>query len=184
MILASLSKILANLSKREKLILYLTLGLILLAFIYGLILEPLEKRWAKINKLILTREIKLKQNLRTISEKESISKEYQEYSRQVKAKGSDEKEIAALLQEVETIAAQTAVRLSNVKPGKIEDKKFYKLYILEVETEADIAPLTEFIYQLERSPQILSVRKLHLGTKSRRSSLLRGKLLITKVLVP
>lgn len=177
--------ILSNLSKRERYILYISLMVISLALLYNFLIEPLVQRWVKVNEGVIRKEMKLERNLKIISEKETVLKEYKEYAKRVKAKGSDEEEIATLLREVETVAARTSVRLTNVnKPRPVKNMKFYKLYSLEVELEAPIRPLTEFIYQLEKSPQILKVRQLRLSARGSQSSSLRSSMLITKILIP
>lgn len=177
--------ILSNLSKREKHVLYLCLTVVLSALFYNFLIEPLAQRWIKVNEDILRKEMELERNLKVISEKETVLKNYKEYAGRVKAKGSDEEEIATLLREVETITAKTSVRLTKVnKPRPVKNMKFYKLYSLEVELEAPIGPLTEFIYQLEKSSHILKVEQLRLSAKGGQSSILRSQMLITKILIP
>ncbi|NOX97533.1 MAG: type 4a pilus biogenesis protein PilO [Nitrospirae bacterium] len=177
--------ILSNLSKRERCIFFISLAVVFLALSYNFLIEPLAQRWTKVNAEIVRKEMELERNLKIISEKKIVFEEYKKYAEQVKAKGSDEEEIATLLQEVETIAARTSVRLTNVdEPPPVKKTKFYKLYGVKIELEAPIGPLTKFIYQLEKSPQVLSVQQLRLSAKSSRSSILQSYMLITKILIP
>ena len=175
---------LSGLSKRERYILYLCIAIVLGCLLYGFVLEPLALKWIKLNQKILSQKIRLEKNYRIIANKDIIKKEYQRYANYVKTVDSDEEVIAALLQEIENLARNCNVRINDIKPKEVKDLRFYKRFTIEIESEGQIEQLSKFIYQLQKSSQLLRVQRLHLGARGTQKSLLKSHMLITKISLP
>ena len=175
---------LSGLSKRERYILYFCIVIILGCLFYGFVLEPLALKWIKLNKRVLSQKIRLEKNYRIIANKEIIEKEYQRYANYVKTVGSDEEVIATLLQEIENLAKNCTVRITDIKPKEVKDLRFYKRFAIEIESEAQIKQLSRFIYELQKSSQLLRVQRLHLRAKGTQKPLLKCHMLITKISLP
>jgi len=175
---------LAGLSKRERYILYICIFVVASSLLYSFVVEPTARRWRDLGREILTQRAKLDKNLKVIAREESTRQEYERYAANVRQKGSDKEEMASLLREVETLARASGVHITDIKPRPVKDMQFYKRYIIEVESEAKIRQLTRFIYQLQRSRQLLKVEKLRLTAKGRGTPLLKSYMLIARVLIP
>lgn len=174
-----------NLSKREKRISLLTGGVILFALLYNFLFEPMVKIWVDLDKQILTKEIRLKKNLQTISQREIIESKYARYVGLIPVGGEspDEKRAAELLSEIERIASDAAVRINEMKPRQVKDFESYRKFTIELETEASIADLLRFIYDLESQPRFLKVEKLRLNAKDTQSHILKCYILIMQISV-
>ena len=175
---------LAGLSKRERYILYICVTVIASSLLYNFVLEPAVRRWRSLGKEILVQRAKLEKNLKVIAREESARREYERYAGYIEQKGSDEEEMALLLREIEMLASNSGVRITDIKPRPVKDMKFYKKYTIEVESESEIRSLTRFVYQLQKSKQLLKVQRLRLTTKGRGSPILRSYMLITRVSAP
>lgn len=99
-------------------------------------------------------------------------------------KGSPEEETAVILREVENIARTSNVYIAAIQPQRVQDMDFYKEYYVEMDAEGDISSLTKFIYDLQNSKQILKVKHLQLNPKSDADNVLKGHIIITKILIP
>lgn len=173
---------LANLSKREKALFYLTIAAISLSLIYNFVLKPQATRWRQLNRQIQDKEIRLKRNTRYLQQKDQVKRTYSRYAAYIKGRGSDEEEIASLLNEVEKQARVSGIHIVNIRPKPIKDLRFYKKYILEMNCEATAEKYTEFIYNLQKSAQLIRVEKLKLTSQGKDNPLLKAQMLITKVL--
>ena len=175
---------LKNISKREKKLFYVGVAAIVCIIAYVFIFEPIWTNWQTLNKSISAKELKLIKNLRIVAQSDIIAELYDKYAADIRMKGSEQEETAVILREIENIARASNTYISDIKPHKIKDMEFYKEYFVELEAEGDIQNLTKFIYDLQNSKQILKVRYLRLNPKGDSSDMLKGYMIVTKILIP
>ncbi len=170
-----------NLSKGERNILYLCLLVILSSLLYTTLVEPGVRRWRVRRERISAQELRLEKNLKIIAKRKAIEGCYQGYSDRFKSQGTEEEEMAKMLKEIETLAGDL-VHITDIKPRPAKEKGFYRQYSVEIEYEAPIRPLTQFIYGLQNSPQMFKITQLQLNAKG--PDKLKGWMLATKVSIP
>lgn len=173
-----------NLSKREKAILIITIALIVFSSFYKLAISPYLRLSSSLDKEIVKLHNKLNKAMRLIPRKSIIEKEFQD----IAASGMPEQEgfageqqIARILIALENLGNQAGVRLTDIRPHPVRAAEYYSEYIVEVRFEAGINEITRFIYEIQRSEELLKIEKLQLNIKSSESSLLEGFLEIHKV---
>ena len=177
--------IFSDFAKREKILLFITIGLGLTFLIYNFLIRSLTLKFATLNKEILTNEMKLSKNLKILRKKDKVQNEYMKYSQLLKQNNSDEQEMATLLSEIESVAREIAIRISDMKPRAIKAIDFYKRLSVDIEVEAELSEITKFIYNLQNKPYLFNIDRLRFERKSRRrSSTLKGYLLVSKDLIP
>lgn len=175
---------LANLSKREKTLFYLTVAVISLSLLFNFAFRPVATAWSRLNRQILDKEIKLKKNIRYLTQKNEIAGIFQDYTGFMnKGRAPDEEEVTALLNEVERQARDAQIHINNIRPKPTKLFNFYTKYILELSCEASIADCIKFIYNLQKSAQLVRVETLKLTSMGKDTPLLRVQMLITKVLI-
>lgn len=176
--------IFANLNKREKFLLYLTVALLVIWVLHGFIVKPIANKWKQIDEKIEISGLSLEKNQKIIDRKDRIRREYEKYATSVKMTGSEEEEMAKLLTEIESLARSSSVRIIGIKPRPIKKVQFYNIYFVELDAEGDIGQISKFIYDIQNSPQLLKVDKFSLGTKGEATNLLKCQILISKILIP
>jgi len=62
-----------------------------------------------------------------------------------------------VLNEIETLATNSNVRIVSMRPKPAQDLDYYKRFAVEIETESDMQSLMKFIFGLKNSPQLLKV---------------------------
>ncbi|MFH1904732.1 MAG: type 4a pilus biogenesis protein PilO [bacterium] len=182
-----LIKSIAKLSKREKGIFYLCVAIIACALLYAFIFKPIGRKWVRLNKEIQIKRMSLMKNIRAVKNRKKVFSEYEVYADRVKQKGSDEKEIARIFREIESAARNNHVSILNMKPVSFIDrsgeKEGYKKLAVEVECEAEMSSLVQFIYNIQTCSQILKVEQIKLKAKEMNSNIIRGTLSIGKILI-
>jgi DNA-binding HxlR family transcriptional regulator len=173
-----------KLSKKERIGLFISVGFVVLALLDRLIISPINNRFEQINREIKISEKQLAHSLRNLNQKDIISREYQKYIQYVKKSASDEEETAKILGEIEELARSSAVYLVDMKPQTPRKVDFYKEYTVEIEAEAEMESLVNFLHQLNTSSHLLRAEKLRLNLKGKESSVIKAAILITKVLIP
>ena len=173
--------LLAKLSQRERRILYFCLGLMLFAVAYNLLIAPLLNKWLGLNQEIYVNRNRIERNLGILAEREAIQAQYEKFADYIKRSGTNEEEIALLLQRIEAKARECNVHISNIRPQPVQETQFYRKYSVEVQAEVKVEDLAKFIYELENSPFGLRIEKLRLSLKAE-GLLSEGYMLIIRII--
>ncbi|MFH1318911.1 MAG: type 4a pilus biogenesis protein PilO, partial [Candidatus Omnitrophota bacterium] len=171
-------------SKKEKLWLVIAAIFIFVAAIDRLVVSPINTRMKQLSQEIKIKEKQLARNLRNLSQKETVSKEYEKYMKYVKKIGSNEEEVARILSAIESLARKSAVYLVDIKPQAPKDIDFYREYVVEVTVEGEMESIVRFLYELNISEQLLRAEKLQINLKEKATSVIKAGIIVTQVLVP
>jgi Tfp pilus assembly protein PilO len=170
-----------RLSKREKFLFILTATVILSSLIYRGILEPTVKKWRYLNRQIGLKQARLAKNLKIIAQEAAVRREFSRYRDFIFPRVSDEEEIARLLREVEKLARESGVHITDMAPRNKEQNGLYEQFSIELETEASMVDLMRFIFALENSRFLFATEKIKISLKSSRANVLKSNLLLTKI---
>lgn len=173
----------AKLSKREKTFVYATALIVFFAAVDRLVYVPIVNLSDELDREILMQEKQIKANWRNLAMREAVLKTFSVYDGYASSTGSDEKEVANLLNEIEALARKNGLSLINVKPKPLTKEQYWKRYHVEVEIETEWTPLFKFIYDLYSSKFLLRVKHLRLVPKGRLTTEVKGYLLINKSVI-
>jgi len=172
-----------KLSRREKIGAFVGAAFLLAVFLDNLVIKPINARVKVLSTEIKAGEAQLSRYLRNLSRKDGVLEEYQKYIKYVKRGGSDEEETAKILGEIETLARKSNLTLADMKPRMPRAIGFYKEYTVEIETEGDMSSFIQFLYQLNNSTQLLRAEKVRLYPKKKGLAVIKGVILVTKILI-
>ena len=175
--------LLSRFSKRERYIAYISVAIAAITLFDKFVFSPVMNRLENLNEGILLQEKKLERSMHILLQEDLITSEYKKYAQQIKQERSDEETLAILLSNIEKLAKKSSVSVVDMKPSPVEKSKFYKKYTVKIEAEAKIDFLTDFIYQLEESSQLLRVVEFRLSPQKRESPILKIYLTVTEVLI-
>ncbi len=181
---SQLATVFTRLSKREKIILYGAAFFVSLTIMDRLIVFPIFDRLVSLDKEIKEKEASVKKNLRILSHKERILADSKRYGSYVKDFTSEEEEATAILKEIETLASKTAIYLIDLKPAGLVESEMSKRYSVNLNCEAEMQGLVDFMYKLETSKMLLTVDRFQITPKSKESSVARCRMTISKIVTP
>ena len=170
-----------KLNKREQVLFFAVAGCVALWILYGFICEPLYNKWVKLGKDTELSKIKLKKGIQIFKQKESMDTEYDKYIENFTAVGTDEEEMAVILNEIETKARKSYVRITNMKPRRVVKKKNFRMFYVELDTEASMRNILSFIKTLKDSKFALRVERLSLNSRAKDPSILIGKMTVSRL---
>lgn len=179
-----MKEIFSKMSLRTKAWLAVAAVFVFLAFVDRLILDPTTVRLHQLDQEIKTDEGQLAQYLRYMNQRDPVTAEYKKYSAYVRKSGSDEEEQTKISGEIEALARKTNVSIANMKSLAPRTVDFYKRYEVELEAEGEMESLTNFLYQISNSPQLLRTEKVRFNLKEKDSTVVKGYLTVTKVVMP
>lgn len=171
-----------QLAKREKILFYATIIVILAALLQRFAFHTLNSKLKTLNHDILIQGKALRKGLRAYNLRDQILNDYRKYGDHLKIKGSDEEITARLLKEIEELARKSKSYLVDIKPQPSKKTSYYKKFIIEIKTEATLEELIRFLYYLDKSPFSFRVEKLALvGKKDTHPTVLKVGMLINAV---
>jgi hypothetical protein len=173
---------LARLSKKDKVIFYVTVTLVSLTLLDRLIVSPVFSKIKSLNKQIQDKETSIKVNLRILAQKDRILAESAKYGSFLgDSKNNADDQVTSVLRDIENLANKSSVYLVDMKPGSIKEFGASKKILINLNCEAQMEQLVDFMYNIENSDSLLSIEKYQLAPKSKDSSVAKCSLAVYKV---
>ncbi len=173
-----------RLSPREIKIFILTLIVLAVYLGFRFLVEPMKENTASLQSQITLNEKRLQKNLNIIRQKEQVGKEYEKYSSLLKQKSSDEQEMTSILSEIESAANILGLRLADMKPKKTKRVDFYNYFSVSLAVDGNLETITHFLYILQNAPYFLNADEVYFEKSSARTSDIRCRLSLSRVLIP
>lgn len=173
-----------RMSKKEKNLFLIAVICVGVALLYRVVFLPAIGKSRTLNRRIRLKKEMVGNALNLLNQTEEIEKKSQKYADYAKESSSEEEEPAAFLKEIENIARNSQVQLTDLKPYSAERKDFYSEYRIEIEAESEMNQLITFIYNLQNSESLLRVVKFRISPKADKADILKAHLAITKALIP
>jgi len=160
------------LNKRERIILFSTIGLIILAVLFNFILVPVLSRNEVLDKEIAVASVRLKKYKSLISKKESIREIYEKFCADAKTMEQGEPTSANVLSELENLAQVSGIKIIDIRPQpSAKSGELYQELQIDFRTEGTMPDYVKFIYNLEISPLLLRVKGFQLSAKNNATAL-------------
>lgn len=182
MISSVITSFLLRLSKREKMVFYATVIFISLAFLDRAVIGPIVSRIRLLDEKIRAEEDLIRKNARIVAEKDKVEasiKSLNSYSRKAQ---SQEEEVAYLLGEVEKLARKTSLYIVDMKPLGMQEDNVSRKYTVDLNCEAQMEQIVNFMYEVENSPMLFIVETFNISPKSKDSSIAKVNMRISDVI--
>ena len=165
-----------KLTQREKLILYATTGIIVLALLFNFVIVPVFERMSSVNEEIAKKSFLLGKQSGLIHSGENIVSLYENYRNALEKQETPEEIVAGLFENIENVALSSGIKVKKVKPLPVKESEEYKEVLLEVDLEGDFASMFKFINKLETDYSLVKIGSLRLAPQSSSSRTLRCRL--------
>jgi 23S rRNA A2030 N6-methylase RlmJ len=135
-----------------------------------------------LDKEIREKELNIKKGLRILAQKDKVTSEIAKYASILSSLKSEQEDVTPILKEIEILANKTSVYLVDMKPAGLKSSGTSKKYLINLECEAQMEQLTEFMYNIENSNKLLSIEKYQISPKSKESSVATCSMTIAKMI--
>ena len=152
-------------SKREKFIFYFTFGLIIFSLIFNFMLAPILRKSEQLSREIKISKVKLKKYALLLKQKDAIQNKYDKFktASSLPMAGKDTSLLA--LSELETLAKDANILITDVRPEAAHDLSLYKEIIVDLRTEGTMENYIKFLYNIENSLSLIRIKKFQLNVK-------------------
>ena len=163
---------------------YIAAFIISLTVLDRLIISPISDRIVMLDKEIEDKQVKVKKSIRILNYKDKIEADKAKYRPYMHIARSDEEEMTAVFKEVENLAQKTSIYLIDMKPGDILELGGSKKYLVNLNCEAQMEQIVDFMYDVESSERLLTIEKFQIAPKSKESSVARCRITVSKLAMP
>ncbi|MFA6217114.1 MAG: hypothetical protein WDL87_05630 [Candidatus Omnitrophota bacterium] len=168
------------LSKREKAILYCTIGIVSLSVFYNFIITPVIRKISLLNIEIHSTKTKLKKYLQLLSQKQALQTKYTSLSASGPVSGAKENSTLITLSEIENMANTANIRILDIRPQLRKEEGSYEEILIELRTEGALNDYVKFIYNLENSLLLIRIKRFQFTSRTN-SALLEANFSISKL---
>jgi len=159
------------LSKREKLILFAVLGLLIFSIIFNFVIEPFLVKNENLNQEINAAKRKLRKYVYLLSQKDYIQSKYSKFSQNLKRPEEGRDIFVNALTAIEGIANVSNIRIIDIRPQNQKSQEADKEILIELKTEGRTEGYLQFLYNIENSLSLLRIKKFQLNSKANTKNL-------------
>jgi Tfp pilus assembly protein PilO len=179
----ALVSLVSRLSKREKIIFFITVFLVFSLIVNHLILTPALSRIEALDKEIKKQKESICESLLILSRKDRITAEHNGYTPYFEKEESKNEEPVSFLKSIESLAKNSSVELLDIKPTLSQEKDLIKEYGASLSCEAPIEQIFVFLYSAGNLDQLLNVERINITPKADESNIVRCSMNVSKVLI-
>lgn len=150
-------------TKREKIILHLTICVIVFAISFNTFVNPVLTKNDTLNKEINITRTKLSKYLRLLSQKENIQSKYSSITSSVGIFSQQTDKSVNALAELENLAKRANIRIIDLRPQTTKSLALYKELPIDLRTEGTMENYLRFIYDMENSLLLLRIKRMQLN---------------------
>jgi len=172
-----------RLSKRERTIFYVTVGVVSLVLLDSVIISPILGRVSSLSEAIQTKEETIEQSLLIVTQEKRIDEEKDRYSPFLSKPQPEEKVITAFLKEVETLAKKSSIYLTDIKPSGKEVEGAVVHQFLRLNFEAQMEQVFNFFYNVTNFEQLIKIEDYQIRPKTEGSSIIICNISISKTII-
>jgi Tfp pilus assembly protein PilO len=160
-----------TLSKRERVIVAVTLLLTLGAGLYLYLIEPLALRWLDMYKATQSSAAELAKLRGLYERREEIEKAYRTVEGAIAVGTSNEDLLVQLIKTVEKAARTSGMDVKSVKPMTAQRQGYFYRYSLQLSANSEPTQFVQFLQVLQRPECLLSAELLTVVVKRTKPSL-------------
>lgn len=174
-----------TLSQREQFILIVcVLAALVCAGFYGLY-KPFNEKTQILDKQIQGQKRQLNKNLATIQRSEELTRQYKALLSNFKQTRSDEEVMSAILNEIEQVANELQLKITDLKPKLVKPMGGYNQFSVTLTIDSDFKDIINFLYVLQSEPHLFGVIEIRFDKNSQRStSAVKTTMILDRILIP
>jgi Tfp pilus assembly protein PilO len=168
-------------SDREKGVVLLTAGVLLVAAAYLVVWRPTRHRLAELDARIQVagRELADYRRLLASDLRNAVAEEYGRYGERLRSTLSAAEENAALLRSLEELATRVGISLVATRPQEMVPRNDHEEYGVELEVEGDTPRMMAFFHGIYAASALLRVSSFEVERKDKAAPM-KGRIRVTK----
>jgi len=125
----------------------------------------------------------LKKARQLLAEASGYQQRYDEYLGRLGQNDSDEAVFSRLLSEIEQVSSQAGLKVSDMKPLRMREEKFYRMFPVSVAVDGELVATLEFIDLLQDHSHRFDVIDMRMDQAQRKGAEIKTRLVLGKVFI-
>ncbi|MFH1458637.1 MAG: hypothetical protein ABIG31_05715 [Candidatus Omnitrophota bacterium] len=167
-------------SKRERIVFIVTLGVVVFSIVFTFLIGPLLKRAQILNKEIQRARLKLKKYVRLLNHEAQIKDKYAQFASRQHLSVKAEDAAVSSLSILEALAKEANIRIIDIRPQAPRAVALYRETVIDLRTEGTMEGYLKFLYSIENSLTLLNIKRFQLNAKPN-TQLLEGSFSISQL---
>jgi len=116
---------------------------------------------------------------------EISKKTYEEFQKGNRQIGSNRKVMSTILAEIEGVAKELDLTISDLKPKKVKRDDYFNHFSVSLLLNSKFIDILHFLYKLQNPPHMFSVDEIRFDKWSRKNnSTMKTRLVLSKIFIP
>lgn len=163
-----------QLNKNEKLLGVIAIVALFIFMFISLILNPLREKLSAVEQELTHSQLLIRKYLELEHQKDFLLTENKKIERYLNLKGSNDEKMGAIISKIEIEAKKSGLVITDMKPDIFqESKSLIKVYRIQLNAEADIVKIVNFVYNLENADILFKFDKFNLSIKDANTNLIK-----------
>lgn len=170
-----------TLTRREKLIFLICCFVIGVFVLYNVGWRTVRQSIDGLEARVAAATAKLQKTYQTLSDGENYQRRYEGYQQSLAQDGTDEAVVSRLLSEIEQVSAQTGLKVSDLKPLRVRDEKYYRTFSVSITVDGSLVTTLAFIDALQQEPHRFDVTDLRMDQAQRRGEDIKTRVVVGRI---
>ncbi|OGX19650.1 MAG: hypothetical protein A3K83_04740 [Omnitrophica WOR_2 bacterium RBG_13_44_8b] len=176
---------LARLSKKDKILFYCAVCVVSLVLLDRLAISPISSKMRSLDKEIRQMQIELKKDLHILAAAQRTTNLKNKYASYLAPVKSEDEETISFLKDVEKLANQSSISLVDLKAAGANTQKGSKEFRVNLNCEATMEQLINFMYNIENSDKLMSIDKYQMSPRTNKeTNILQCTIVVSKIVLP
>lgn len=174
-----------RLTPREQVIAVMCLLAVSVYLAYYFVAIPLKDKVSYLEQKIEAEEKKYNKNIKLTHKAKALEGEFKEFSLKFKQDKANEQVMSSILSEIEQVAGDLKLHISDLKPKVVNRQEFYNRFSVSLTIESQFVPIIHFLFMVQNDPHFFSVEELRFDNGLQRENQnIRTTLVLSKIFVP
>lgn len=160
-----------KLNRGELTLLFIYIFILGVSGIYFLVFNSVYAKNRAINEQIEMMQQALTKLDAILTNKDEVEKEYKAFEQKLSTKEIKPTVSTEILQDIKSKATQAGLNVVNIKPFALKEEGLYGEFSFRLETEGEIKNFGRFLYNLDESAYIFTIKFLQLNAQSQEAQL-------------
>ena len=150
---------------------YITVSVVIFSAAFNFLALPILKKNDALNREININRTKLKKYMRLLAHQDYIQNEYNKFTSRINLSETSKDTLVTTLSELESFAKDANIRIIDIRPQSLTNLDLTRKVLIDLRAEGTIEGYLKFVYNIENSLSLLSIKKFQLNAKPNTQSL-------------
>ncbi len=171
-------------NRREKIIAWVCAGVLFSFANREFVLKPLQAQRAALQRRIVENRKLIAKELQYVQLERQRSARYEPWIEPLRQRASKEQEVSSLLSQVQQLAGEGNLEVTEMKPRKIKNEETFKTLSISLSVNGSLNDILKFLHAVQSPSVNLGIQEFNLEPKSSPNNGLTCRLDLSRILVP